>query len=103
MTTFARSACALNVKIAALAVRHLAGSRWPELVISRNLYAAYVLGVSRGGLWWPSCTTSRAACAGPAARRPQTTRHSGRQRFTEASRFRDQGKGHHSVATAGSA
>lgn len=45
ITTFARSARAVNVKIAALAVRRLAGARWPELVICRNLYAAYVLGV----------------------------------------------------------
>jgi hypothetical protein len=45
ITTFARSSRAMSVKIASLAVRRLASARWPELVICRNLYAAYVLGV----------------------------------------------------------
>jgi glycosyltransferase involved in cell wall biosynthesis len=44
-TTFARSGRALNVRIASLAVRRLSRTRWPDLVICRNLYAAYVLGV----------------------------------------------------------
>ncbi len=45
VTTFTRSPRALSLRIAALAVRRLAGGRWPQLVISRNLYAAYILGV----------------------------------------------------------
>jgi glycosyltransferase involved in cell wall biosynthesis len=44
-TTFARSTRALNVRIAFLAVRRLLSARWPDLVICRNLYAAYILGV----------------------------------------------------------
>jgi len=45
VTAFTRSTRALNVKIAALAIYRLAGARWPDLVICRNLYAAYLLGV----------------------------------------------------------
>ena len=45
VTSLARSARGLSPRVAALAVRRLAAASWPELVISRNLYAAYVLGV----------------------------------------------------------
>jgi len=45
VTTFTRSTRALNLRIALLAARRLAGARWPQLVICRNLYAAYILGV----------------------------------------------------------
>ena len=45
VTAFASSTRALNLRIALLAARRLARARWPELVICRNLYAAYILGV----------------------------------------------------------
>ena len=45
VTAFTRSTRALNMRIASLAVFRLASTRWPELVICRNLYAAYLLGV----------------------------------------------------------
>ena len=45
VTVFTRSSRALNLRIALLAVRHLATARRPQLVICRNLYAAYILGV----------------------------------------------------------
>ena len=45
VTALARSSRGLSPRVASLAVRRLAGGTWPELVISRNLYAAYALGV----------------------------------------------------------
>lgn len=45
VTAFARSPRALNLRIAFLAVRRLAIGDWPQLVICRNLYAAFILGV----------------------------------------------------------
>lgn len=45
VTVFTRSTRALNLRIALLAVRHLSTARRPQLVICRNLYAAYILGV----------------------------------------------------------
>jgi glycosyltransferase involved in cell wall biosynthesis len=45
VTVFTRSTRALNLRIALLAVRHIATARRPGLVISRNLYAGYILGV----------------------------------------------------------
>jgi hypothetical protein len=45
VTVFARSTRALNLRIALLAVRHLVAAPRPQLVICRNLYAAYILGV----------------------------------------------------------
>jgi glycosyltransferase involved in cell wall biosynthesis len=45
VTAFARSSRGLSPRVASLAVSRLARGPWPELVICRNLYAAYVLGV----------------------------------------------------------
>ena len=45
VTVFTRSTRALNPRIALLASRRLLSARWPQLVICRNLYAAYLLGV----------------------------------------------------------
>jgi hypothetical protein len=45
VTVFARSTRALNLRIALLALRRLSSAHWPELVICRNLYAAYIFGV----------------------------------------------------------
>ena len=45
VTVFTRSTRALNLRIALLAARHLATAARPGLVISRNLYAGYILGV----------------------------------------------------------
>ena len=45
VTVFTRSTRALNLRIALLAARRVLAGRPPELVICRNLYAAYILGV----------------------------------------------------------
>ena len=45
VTTFATSSRGVNARIAAVALRNLRRARWPDLIISRNLYATYAIGV----------------------------------------------------------